>query len=109
GAVYFEFDRSDISRPEERAKLQAAKNYLEKNPGQRLLLEGHADWRGTSEYNLGLGDRRANGAKKYLGTIQVSADKLETLSKGSEEAKKGGTDEDMKKERRVELVIIKQK
>jgi peptidoglycan-associated lipoprotein len=73
------------------------------------LLEGHADWRGTSEYNLGLGDRRANAAKKYLGTIQVSVDKLETLSKGSEEAKKGGTDEDMKKDRRVELVIIKQK
>ena len=109
GAVYFEFDRSDISKPEERAKLQAAKDYLEKNPGQRLLLEGHADWRGTSEYNLGLGDRRANAAKKYLGTIQVSVDKLETLSTGSEESKKGGTDEDMKKDRRVELVIIKQK
>lgn len=107
GAVYFEFDRSDITRPEERAKLQAAKDYLEKNPGQRLLLEGHADWRGTSEYNLGLGDRRANAAKKYLGTIKVGTDKLETLSKGSEESKKSGTDEEMKKDRRVELVIIK--
>ena len=109
GAVYFDFDRSDISRPEERAKLQAAKDYLEKNPGQRLLLEGHCDWRGTSEYNLGLGDRRANAAKKYLSTINVGADKLETLSKGSEESKKSGTDEEMKKDRRVELVIIKQK
>lgn len=105
--VYFEYDRSDISRPEERAKLQAAKDYLAKNPDQRLLLEGHADWRGTSEYNLGLGDRRANAAKKYLGTIAVGADKLETLSKGAEEAKKSGTDEEMKKDRRVELVIIK--
>ena len=107
GAVYFEFDRSDISKPEERAKLQAAKDYLEKHPDQRLLLEGHADWRGTSEYNLGLGDRRANAAKKYLGTIAVADDKLETLSKGSEESKKSGTDEEMKKDRRVELVIIK--
>jgi len=107
GAVYFEFDRSDITKPEERAKLQAAKDYLAKNPDQRLLLEGHADWRGTSEYNLGLGDRRANAAKKYLGTISVAADKLETLSKGSEESKKSGTDEEMKKDRRVELVIIK--
>ena len=107
GAVYFEFDRSDISKPDERAKLQAAKDYLDKHPDQRLLLEGHADWRGTSEYNLGLGDRRANAAKKYLGTIKVAADKLETLSKGSEEAKKSGTDEEMKKDRRVELVIIK--
>ncbi len=107
GAVYFEFDRSDITKPEERAKLQAAKDYLAKNPDQRLLLEGHADWRGTSEYNLGLGDRRANAAKKYLGTISVGADKLETLSKGSEESKKSGTDEEMKRDRRVELVIIK--
>jgi peptidoglycan-associated lipoprotein len=107
GAVYFEFDRSDITKPEERAKLQAAKDYLAKHPDQRLLLEGHADWRGTSEYNLGLGDRRANAAKKYLGTISVGADKLETLSKGSEEAKKSGTDEEMKKDRRVELVVIK--
>ena len=107
GAVYFEFDRSDISKPEERAKLQAAKDYLDKHPDQRLLLEGHCDWRGTSEYNLGLGDRRANAAKKYLGTIQTSAEKLETLSKGSEEGKKGGTDDEMRKDRRVELVIIK--
>ncbi len=106
-AVYFEFDRSDITKPEERAKLQAAKDYLAQHPDQRILLEGHADWRGTSEYNLGLGDRRANAAKKYLGTISVGADKLETLSKGSEESKKSGTDEEMKKDRRVELVIIK--
>jgi peptidoglycan-associated lipoprotein len=106
GAVYFEFDRSTI-RPEERAKLQAAKDYLDKHADQRLLLEGHADWRGTSEYNLGLGDRRATAAKKYLVGIKVAADRLETLSKGSEEAKKSGTDEEMKKDRRVELVIIK--
>jgi peptidoglycan-associated lipoprotein len=104
--VYFEFDKSSIS-PAERAKLDAAKEYLAKNPTQRLLLEGHADWRGTSEYNLGLGDRRANAAKKYLTTVMVAADKLETLSKGSEESKKSGTDDEMKKDRRVELVIIK--
>ena len=106
GAIYFDFDKSSIPASE-RPKLEAAKEYLAKNPDQRLLLEGHADWRGTSEYNLGLGDRRANGAKKYLGTIGVSADKLETLSKGSEESKKSGTDDEMKKDRRAELVIIK--
>lgn len=55
--VYFEFDQSSI-KPSEREKLKTAKEYLEKNAGQRLLLEGHADWRGTAEYNLGLGDRR---------------------------------------------------
>ena len=57
--VYFAFDSSAI-KAAERPKLQAAKDYLDKNPGYRLLLEGHCDWRGTAEYNLSLGDRRAN-------------------------------------------------
>ena len=106
GAVYFDFDKSSIAASE-RPKLDAAKEYLAKNPQYRLLLEGHADWRGTSEYNLGLGDRRANAAKKYLATAGVAAAKLESNSKGSEESKKGGTDEDMKKDRRVEIIVLK--
>jgi peptidoglycan-associated lipoprotein len=104
--VYFDFDRWSI-KADERAKLQAAKDYLEKNPTYRLLLEGHCDWRGTSEYNLGLGDHRAAAAKKYLASIGVPADKLETLSKGSEEAKKNADDATMSKDRRDELVILK--
>jgi len=104
--VYFDFDRSDV-KPGERAKLQAAKDYLEKHPEQRLLLEGHCDWRGTAEYNLGLGDRRASGTKKYLASIGLGADKLETLSKGSEEAKKNADEATMSHDRRVELVILK--
>jgi peptidoglycan-associated lipoprotein len=106
-SVYFKFDKSSIE-PGERAKLQAAKDYLDKNPTVHLLLEGHCDWRGTAEYNLGLGDRRANEAKKYLVGIGVSADKLETLSKGSEEAKKNADEGTMAKDRRVDLVVLKQ-
>jgi peptidoglycan-associated lipoprotein len=105
-SVYFDFDRFDI-KPAERVKLQAAAQYLKDHPDQRLLLEGHCDWRGTAEYNLALGDRRANAAKKYLGTIGVAADKLETLSKGSLEAAKQADDATMAKDRRVELVIVK--
>ena len=104
--VYFDFDRWNV-KAEERAKLQAAKDYLEKNPQYRLLLEGHCDWRGTSEYNLGLGDHRAAAAKKYLASIGVSPDKLETLSKGSEEAKKNADEAAMSKDRRDDLVILK--
>jgi peptidoglycan-associated lipoprotein len=104
--VYFDFDHSNI-KAEERPKLQAAKDYLDKNPQYRLLLEGHCDWEGTSEYNLGLGDRRANEAKKYLISLGVSADKLETLSKGSEEAVKGADDATRAKDRRDELVVLK--
>lgn len=104
--VYFDFDRSSI-KTDERAKLQAAKDYLDKNPQYRLLLEGHCDWRGTAEYNLGLGDHRASSAKKYLISIGVPADKLETLSKGSEEAKKNADQATMDKDRRDDLVVLK--
>ena len=104
--VYFAFDRDAITAAE-RPKLQAAKDYLDKNPQYRLLLEGHCDWRGTSEYNLGLGDHRASAAKKYLVSIGVSPDKIETLSKGSEEAKKNADAETMTKDRRDELVVLK--
>lgn len=106
GAVYFEFDSSSI-KPAERTKLQDAVKYLKDNPTQRLLLEGHCDWRGTAEYNLGLGDRRANAAKAYLKTIGLAADKIETLSKGSLDAAKNSDDAAMTKDRRVELVILK--
>jgi peptidoglycan-associated lipoprotein len=104
--VYFDFDRSSVKEPE-RAKLQAAKDYLDKNPQYRLLLEGHCDWHGTSEYNLGLGDRRAAAAKKYLVTLGVPAEKLETLSKGSEEAAKNADDATAAKDRRDDLVVLK--
>lgn len=104
--VYFDFDRSDI-KPAERAKLQAAKAYLDENPGSRLLLEGHCDWRGTAEYNLGLGDRRANAAKRYLQTLGVPADRLESNSKGSLEASKNADAATMARDRRAEIVIIK--
>jgi len=105
--VYFAFDRDEIKKTEQ-PKLQAAKDYLDKNPQVRLLIEGHCDWRGTSEYNLGLGDRRANEAKKYLISLGVSPDKLETLSKGSEEAKKNADASTMEKDRRDDLVVLKQ-
>jgi peptidoglycan-associated lipoprotein len=104
--VYFDFNQYNIKGPE-RSKLEAAKDYLDKNPQYRLLLEGHCDWRGTSEYNLGLGDHRANAAKKYLISIGVSADKLETLSKGSEESKKNADDATAAKDRRDDLVVLK--
>jgi peptidoglycan-associated lipoprotein len=105
-SVYFAFDRSNIA-PAERPKLQAAKDYLDKNPGTRLLIEGHCDWRGTAEYNLALGDRRANEAKKYLLSIGVTADKLDTVSKGSEEAKKDAKGEEAAKDRRDDFIVLK--
>jgi peptidoglycan-associated lipoprotein len=104
--VYFDFDQSGI-KASERAKLDAAKAYLDANPTARILLEGHCDWKGTAEYNLGLGDRRANSAKQYLTTSGVSADKLEVLSKGDLDAVENADEATQANDRRVELVVLK--
>jgi peptidoglycan-associated lipoprotein len=106
GAVYFDFDKSNIKEPE-RAKIQAAKDYLAKNPTYRILFEGHCDWRGTDEYNLSLGDRRATAAKKYLISLGIAADKVEANSKGSLEAAKNADDATMTKDRRAEIIVLK--
>jgi peptidoglycan-associated lipoprotein len=103
--VYFDFDKSDI-RPSEREKLRVAKEYLDTHPGHKLLLEGHCDWRGTAEYNLSLGDRRANATRRYLQSIGVAPDRVETLSKGSLEASKNADAATMDKDRRVNVVVV---
>jgi len=106
GAVYFDFDKSSV-KESERTKIQAAKDYLAKNPQYRILFEGHCDWRGTDEYNLALGDRRATAAKKYLISLGVDASKVEANSKGSLESKKNATDDEMKNDRRAEIIVLK--
>lgn len=105
--VYFAFNQSAIGATE-RTKLQAAQAYLAENPQHNLLLEGHCDWRGTSEYNLGLGDRRANSALQYLTSLGVDMSRLQTLSKGDLEAVENADEATMTNDRRVELVILKQ-
>jgi peptidoglycan-associated lipoprotein len=104
--VYFDFDSSNL-KPAERAKIKEAKDYIDKNPQHRILFEGHCDWRGTDEYNLSLGDRRATAAKKYLISLGLPADKVEANSKGSLEASKNADDATMAKDRRAEIIILK--
>jgi peptidoglycan-associated lipoprotein len=106
-SVYFDFDQSAI-RADQRVKLAAAQEYLQQNPQHRILLEGHCDWRGTAEYNLGLGERRANSAQQYLITLGVSTNRIQTSSKGDLEAVENATEAQMALDRRVELVILKQ-
>jgi peptidoglycan-associated lipoprotein len=105
-SVYFAYDQSAIG-PNERPKLAAAKAYLDSNPGKRLLIEGRCDWRGTAEYNLGLGDRRAQAAKQYLVTLGVPETSIEVLSKGDLEAAENASEDLMSKDRRAELVPLK--
>jgi peptidoglycan-associated lipoprotein len=104
--VYFEFDKSAVKQ-DERKKISDAADYLKKNAQYRMLLEGHCDWRGTAEYNLGLGDRRAQAVRQFLQNLGVPKEKLETLSKGSLGAAEKGSEEQMAKDRRTDFVILK--
>ena len=104
--VYFEFNQSHIKETE-REKLKQAAKHLKDNAGDRLLVEGRCDWRGTTEYNLALGDRRAKSAAKYLADLGIVKNRMETVSKGDLEAQEHSTEEQMKKDRRDDLVIIR--
>jgi peptidoglycan-associated lipoprotein len=104
--VYFAFDRFAIAQAE-RPKLQAAVKWLADNAEKNLVLVGHCDWRGTAEYNLGLGDRRANAVKKYLESLGVDPKRLETLSKGQTDAKQSGGEAEWQKDRRVDFIVLK--
>jgi peptidoglycan-associated lipoprotein len=103
--VYFDFDQSFI-RPADRGTLQEVARHLEENPDRKLLVEGHCDWRGTTEYNMALGDRRARSVTAYLEQLGVPASRMETVSKGDLDAITEGTEEQMRRDRRADLVII---
>lgn len=105
-SVYFGFDSSSISASE-RGKLQQAAEYLQQNSGHHLLVEGHCDWYGTSEYNLALGDRRANSVSDYLGTLGITPIRVEKLSKGSLESTSGLSKSQSSQDRRADLIILK--
>ena len=81
--VYFDYDSSQI-RADFLPVLDAHARYLRDNPGARIRLEGHTDERGTREYNLALGERRANAAKNYLVSVGVPANRIRTISYGKE-------------------------
>lgn len=105
--VYFEFDRSDIPS-EHLATLDAHAQYLIENPDVKIRLEGHADERGSREYNIGLGDRRAQAVRRILLFQGVANDQVSTVSYGEERpAVEGHTEEAYAKNRRVEIVYVR--
>jgi peptidoglycan-associated lipoprotein len=81
--AFFDYDKSDL-RDDARMVLAADADWLKKNRTIQFLIEGHCDERGTSEYNLALGDRRANAAKEYLVSLGVDASRVRTVSYGKE-------------------------
>jgi peptidoglycan-associated lipoprotein len=104
--VYFEFDKYDIGL-DYISLLEAHGRYLGDNPMIRVRLEGHADERGSREYNIGLGERRAQAVKQVLLLQGASAGQLSTVSYGEERPAVLGSDEESwSLNRRVELVYI---
>lgn len=81
--VHFAFDRSELEA-EARDLLQSNSDWIKQNPGVSVEIEGHADNRGTNEYNLALGARRAQAVKDYLVTLGNAPDRLSTISYGEE-------------------------
>ena len=81
--VFFDLDRSDLTEAD-RAALQKDSEWLKKWPSTKITVEGHCDSRGTTEYNLALGERRAQAAKDYLASFGVGTDRVLTVSKGKE-------------------------
>ncbi|MGH9865917.1 MAG: peptidoglycan-associated lipoprotein Pal [Candidatus Acidiferrales bacterium] len=81
--AYFDYNKSDV-RDDARAALQKDAEFLRSYPQISVTIEGHCDERGSEEYNLGLGQRRADAAKQYLVSLGISADRIKTMSWGKE-------------------------
>jgi len=102
--VYFDFDSSTI-HDQDRAIIEAHANYLSQHPTVKVTLEGHTDERGTREYNIGLGERRADAVKQMMVLMGVSPSQISTVSYGEERPAALGHDESAwHLNRRVEIV-----
>ncbi len=91
--IFFALDKSDVDSPSQ-ATLQSQAAWLARYPQKRITVEGHADERGTREYNLALGERRANSTKNALAALGVDASRITTISYGKERPDATGSDEE---------------
>ena len=104
--IHFALDKYTVA-PEDMASLQAQAQWLLKYPSKKATIEGHCDERGTREYNLALGERRATAAKNYLVSLGVDASRLTTISYGKERpVDPASTEEAWAKNRRAVTVAI---
>lgn len=106
--VYFDFDKSDLRQDARDALSKNAALILKSFPGAKIQIAGNCDERGSAEYNLALGERRAKSAEKYLITLGVKAENLSIISYGKEKPAVTGNDEAAwAKNRRDEFVVLK--
>jgi len=105
--IYFAYDQSRIGTSQI-PKLESVANYLKNHKDLGLIIEGHCDEKGSAEYNIGLGERRALSAREYLEKLGVSTSKMQTISYGSEKPSNNGHDDKAWiKNRRAELILAK--
>jgi peptidoglycan-associated lipoprotein len=104
--IYFDYDKYEIRREDE-GILRENAAFLKKNPKIKIQVEGHCDERGTAEYNLALGERRANHTKKYLISLGIASDRISTISYGEEKPSDPRNNEEAwAKNRRAHIVVL---
>jgi peptidoglycan-associated lipoprotein len=105
--AYFDYDKADV-RTDARDALSQTAQFLRAYPQVKVVIEGHCDERGSTEYNLALGDRRAAAAKQFLASLGISADRMETVSYGKERPFcSASTEECWKQNRRAHVIMAK--
>lgn len=105
--AFYSYDESTLDT-EAQAALTASANWLKANAGYNLLIEGHCDERGTEQYNLALGDRRAHTAREFLATLGIDDSRMRIVSYGEERPFDEGHDESAwRANRRAHLVVVK--
>ncbi len=103
--VFFAFDSSEL-RPDARDLLRKQAEWLASNRSARITIEGHCDERGTREYNLALGERRANAVRSYLVALGVDSDRLSTISYGKERPAVLGSNEEAWAQNRRAVSVV---
>ena len=104
--VYFDFDKSEI-RSSDASTLNDQAAWLKRYPNVTIVIEGHCDERGTREYNLALGERRANAVKEYLVSRGISANRIDTISYGKERPAVLGSNESAWQQNRRGVSVIR--
>ncbi|MDX1484067.1 MAG: peptidoglycan-associated lipoprotein Pal [Alphaproteobacteria bacterium] len=104
--VFFDFDKYNL-KPKARETLQRQAAWLKRYPSVLITVEGHCDERGTREYNLALGERRANSAKNYLVALGVNPNRVRTISYGKERPAVAGSNEAAWAQNRRSVTVVR--